>query len=466
MLVCHANFVHYFGSLEFILSRTRCQHLFFIFSLWAFSAGIGIADESGRLDGVWQTKGYGYLFVIAHGKVGIYEQTDISCLPSGLTAGVLNYFTDKPWLAEFPVSIPGFIDANMQLFSSNSVKSILLHRTDTNSYIEATRIELLPKRCFSEEEVELTQSYLVFKQNFAEHYPFFKDKAVSWHDDHPVLTNAQTLYQSLLALVQPLADPHIAIVAPEIEGYYFGHEELSQHLPEKNLGMPLTAYCRGQLKLAVLEDKIGYLQINSFSGYSEQGDYEHDLEVLNRALDNIIPQLNQLNGLILDVSQNAGGSDKLAIIMAGRLSANDYFAYNKQAVRPISEALEWTTARPTWVEGTGVNAYQGAIVLITGKGTISAGETFTMAMMERTPEVFRVGQSTRGAFSDMLPRTLPNGWLFALPNERYLDTIGNSYDISGIPPTIEAATWTISLDKATQLLKDRHSTQLQMMRAN
>ncbi len=46
--------------------------------------------------------------------------------------------------------------------------------------------------------------------------------------------------------------------------------------------------------------------------------------------------------------------------------------------------------------------------------TIGAGETFTQALMGRTPHVTCIGENTQGVFSDVLGRSLPNGWRFGL----------------------------------------------------
>ena len=40
-------------------------------------------------------------------------------------------------------------------------------------------------------------------------------------------------------------------------------------------------------------------------------------------------------------------------------------------------------------------------------------------------------------FSDVLGRTLPNGWEFGLPNELFLTEDGRYFDGPGIPPDIE-----------------------------
>jgi C-terminal processing protease CtpA/Prc len=77
------------------------------------------------------------------------------------------------------------------------------------------------------------------------------------------------------------------------------------------------------------------------------------------------------------------------------------------------------------------------VIELTGPLTISAGETFTQALMGRQPKVLRVGESTQGVFSDMLVRRLPNGWSFSLQNEVYRTAEGRTFDGPGIPPDIE-----------------------------
>lgn len=59
-----------------------------------------------------------------------------------------------------------------------------------------------------------------------------------------------------------------------------------------------------------------------------------------------------------------------------------------------------------------------------------------MALMGRAPRVTRIGANTQGVFSDMLWRSLPNGWRFGLPNERFLTADGRSFDGPGISPDI------------------------------
>ena len=82
-------------------------------------------------------------------------------------------------------------------------------------------------------------------------------------------------------------------------------------------------------------------------------------------------------------------------------------------------------------------------------------------MLDRQPHVTRVGANTQGVFSDVLGRTLPNGWTFRFPNEIYLIREGKAFDGSGVPPDIEVPTFPAedlansrdsALDKALELL--------------
>jgi C-terminal processing protease CtpA/Prc len=69
---------------------------------------------------------------------------------------------------------------------------------------------------------------------------------------------------------------------------------------------------------------------------------------------------------------------------------------------------------------------------------MSAAETFTQALMGRTPHVTMIGENTQGVFCDPLDRHLPNGWTFSLPNAVYRTTDGYAFDVEGIPPDMTA----------------------------
>lgn len=80
--------------------------------------------------------------------------------------------------------------------------------------------------------------------------------------------------------------------------------------------------------------------------------------------------------------------------------------------------------------------FNGPVVELIGPITMSAAETFTQALMERTPRITRIGENTQGVFCDVLDRHLPNGWSFGLPNAVYRTTESRAFDVSGVPADI------------------------------
>ena len=100
------------------------------------------------------------------------------------------------------------------------------------------------------------------------------------------------------------------------------------------------------------------------------------------------------------------------------------------------DRTRWTPGQPSVVRPSTRPGFKGPVVELTGPLTISAGETMTQALMGRMPKVVRIGESTQGVFSDILVRTLPNGWLFGLPNEVFRTPDGKTFDGQGIPPDI------------------------------
>lgn len=76
--------------------------------------------------------------------------------------------------------------------------------------------------------------------------------------------------------------------------------------------------------------------------------------------------------------------------------------------------------------------FDGPVVVMVSGSTVSAAEIFTLAMRE-LPNVTVVGQPTSGELSDILSRTLHNGWSLGLSNEQYLAADGTLFEAVGIP---------------------------------
>ncbi|AEY93569.1 putative S41-family peptidase [Streptomyces hygroscopicus subsp. jinggangensis 5008] len=86
--------------------------------------------------------------------------------------------------------------------------------------------------------------------------------------------------------------------------------------------------------------------------------------------------------------------------------------------------------------------YTGPVAVLTGGSTVSAGETFTQALLDRPGRTVRIGRPTQGVFSDVMMRYLADGMLFVLPNEEYLTRTGRTFDGTGIPPQLTEPVFT------------------------
>ena len=95
--------------------------------------------------------------------------------------------------------------------------------------------------------------------------------------------------------------------------------------------------------------------------------------------------------------------------------------------RRASSRSRSTSSRPNR------RAFLGPVYLLTSDVTLSAGEVFAL-YMRALPNVIQVGGNTRGAFSDMIEKPLPNGWTLSLSAEVYRDPQGQSYEAQGLPP--------------------------------
>ena len=418
------------------------------------------AQVADGLEGTWRTEGYGYILDIKPEEATLFEVTSISCIESVLALGAFEASQGSDSIGSFRAQVPGFIDAPLEIRKGEDKNTILLRRADTVTQMTARRISGLPEICKADTAAANAVSLQIFKQTFLEHYAFLdrlepeiiqklQSREISQLSD-------QDLFRHLVDIAKSTGDQHAVIIAPQIDGYYFGDEEFGASfdidtkaksdalIARKYLGNLRKSYGQNQIFFGNLKAGPAYLRIDGFSAFAGFADAEMDTEVIERAMAGIVPHLDKDKGLILDMRTNRGGSDELALSIAGWLTDVSYTAYRKQAIITVGgHSLTWNVGFSLEVTPSDEARYTGPIVILTGPQTVSAGETFIMAMMNRKPEVVRVGERTAGAFSDRLPRRLPNGWLFSLSNERYLDQNGVGYEGRGIAPDIEVPVFSI-----------------------
>ncbi|MGV9599488.1 S41 family peptidase [Streptosporangium sandarakinum] len=414
------------------------------------------ADSAGQgpLDGLWRADGYGTIFSIGQGRLTTFDTTTISCLQGVLsakqTAGTRDSasFTAQEGGRRITVQTRGPGRARLRYLGSVGA-------------IELRRLPGLPGACSTPTPGDPVKVFDVFWTTFAENYPFFATKGADWRavrDRYRSKVSSSTgdeeLFAVLRDILKELGDAHTALLAGDkqfarplrpgtrqldgIPAFMAFNKRVQEFIERNDTHKPLKQWGRGVIGYADLPDGLGYLRLGAFDGYADGG-FEPNAAELDRALDEIFTASrtsgpDRLRGLILDIRINLGGYDALGLRLASRLTGRPYLAYAKQARNTPDDPPGFTRPRPVPVRPATVPVYTGPIAMLTSSLTISAGETFTQAMTGRTPRPERIGENTQGAFSDFLWRKLPNGWSFALPNERFLTRDRASFDVTGIPP--------------------------------
>jgi len=441
-----------------------------LYSLAAASSLLATRDARlAAQQGSWQTEGYGYYLEFRSDSLFFHEVTSVSCIPS--------YQATK-------VEAPAGSQASYRLTQSPLTFVLFpaaggrfrLHMNGAASDM-VIRPARRPELCDKPTPDTPPMNFEVFAANWAEQYGFFDLKGVDWKAivaaNRPRITASsppESLFAVLSGMIEPLHDAHTFIGAGNV-GRFGGARTTANFLDradrpaafaltEKYLAGPVHKFCNGQLEFAMLGDDIGYLRLRSFSGYATGG-FEAGLAALEAALDTVFAGAAGWRGMVVDVRINGGGADPYGLAIAARLATAPYLAYTKEARADPNDPTRWTPGQDSRVVPSQAAGFKGRVMLLTGVHSVSAAETFTQALMHRTPRVTRVGENTQGVFSDVLGRTLPNGWRFGLPNERFI-TDGKTWDGPGIPPDVEvpvfakadlAAGRDVALERALELLR-------------
>jgi Peptidase family S41 len=414
-----------------------------------------IAFASPVPDGYWLSDGYGFYAEKRDDRITLKEVTRISCLPA---------FVAKRESASPDGEMFMSQDANSEgggpaIFKASLVKGDMhLLFEGAVSDVVFKRAESAPPSCKVATPNTPQSNYAVFWQNYADHYPFFALRKTDWSAVdariRPTITDKTTshlLFAKLKGMFAVFRDAHTSISAPNIKLEYGGGRpglypqrdpddpRIVGILNRKFLKSPLRSYCNNQLQYGVLKDGTAYLRIISFYDYVPGARFGDQAAALEEALDRIMADVENGKGLIIDVRTNGGGSDVFGNIIAGRLTKTSYLAYRKVVRNDLDDKGGRTPPQDVMVTASPRKTFFGKVVLLTGNDSVSAAETFAMALLGRSSSVIRVGQPTQGVFSDVLKRKLPNGWTFGLPNEIYLTEDGRAFDGSGLLPDVTTA---------------------------
>ena len=278
-------------------------------------------------------------------------------------------------------------------------------------------------------------------EEFNEKYGLFHVKGIDWDSVYstfrPQISQDSTeeeLYTVLTDMLGLLNDCHVGLLPTSGSGlpsFQSGILGTIDTMDDFSLDVVKTFYLTDHrfadpfFTYGILDgtDSIGYVHIEGFSDLPKN---------LEGPMDEVLSFLSSTNGLIIDVRGGYGGEDLAGQYIAGRF-AGEAAVYMKSRVKSGPGENDFTPFATWAVKPEGDFQYDKPLVILTHRFTISARETFCLAM-KALPQATFIGDTTAGAFSNQINRELPNGWAYSLSIGQWLDADGISYEGVGLVP--------------------------------
>lgn len=268
-------------------------------------------------------------------------------------------------------------------------------------------------------------------REFDLHYSFFELKGIDWnavgarHRAQAIAaTSDRAFANELMAMFDELRDPHVSLTpfGPGSTMRWVGpYDTVPSNFSER---ATLARYVPGaamtpgnHIHYGMAAAGVGYLRIPNFLGLGWAGEVDDALAAIPGA-----------SSLIIDVRGNGGGSQSVALGIAGRFADRErtigYIRY-----RSGPGHGDFTDYIPETVQPQG-RRFSGPVYVLTNRGDYSSAEDFVLAM--RTfPQVTIMGDTTGGASGGPIVRELPNGWTYELsqwieytPDKKVFEGVG------------------------------------------
>lgn len=404
------------------------------------------------LDGEWRSSGYGRLLSIHDETVDIFNVTSVGCV-----------FRESISLSDFHARYNRLNRTRDEYFS-------YYNEGETTRY-DHTRVEALPDDCVNSKrggaDRDPEVNFDAFWHSFNENYAFFDKHGVDWDDVYETYrpqigseTTDSELYEIFIEIIDKLDDPHISLRGDNLPVFPVALERtLVDTLPnlrantpepsrsdfvetimktveEEYLGDTHREAVRGRFTWGWAADGIGYFSIGSMSGFrDEEGKTLRDyLQLVDETMQQVIGDLSDAKGIIVDARWNTGGYDAVALQIAGYFTDQQLIAFTKRA----RHGREYSTAQEVFVPWHARQVFAGPVVYLSSRDTVSAAEIFSLAM-QAIPTVTSAGEPTAGFLSDASSIYLPNRWRLRMSNEIYTAADGVVYEVDGVPVDVHVS---------------------------
>jgi len=271
-------------------------------------------------------------------------------------------------------------------------------------------------------------------------YGLFQVKNIDWDSVYTIYrpqideySSDDELYNVLTGMIEILNDNHVALVPTDPKYPFFQSGILGtiDSINDFDLNIIKTNYLTNPkfeepfFTYGLLSNNVGYIHIEGFSDLPKY---------LKEPMNIILNSLKETKGIVIDVRGGYGGEDIAGQFIAGCF-ANNTIPYMKTRVKSGPGKDDFTEFENWNIKPEGDFQYLKPIVVLTHRFTISARETYCLAM-KVLPQVTFVGDTTSGAFSNQINRELPNGWGYSLSIGQWVDANGLSYEGIGLAPNI------------------------------
>ena len=410
--------------------------------------------NSEKIIGIWERIGYGNVIAVTDQSTISYDVTRATCLKLGEAPGHFGLSKEE---------------INTDIRFSNNSSEALYQPAGTAFAVRYHRLDTLPNVC----ETNLVKDtppdiFEHFWNTFNDYYAFNVERNIDWASRYALVSRKinpkmtdDSLFSSSSEVLSPVNDGHVFLLSENKEfspAKIKGAEKLiADSFEQQSEFDDIAAYAESigaqystiqesyldedslksnaEMSWATINQKVGFLEISAMIDYAQGDDTDakDEIAAVKGILDQLMSDLENTEAMIIDVRLNGGGYDEVGLAIANRFTDQRRQAMSKTARGYYGETHPVTA--DTYPEGDA--PYLKPVIIIAGPDTASAAESFLIAM-NNLPNVTIIGENSFGIFSDILGKSLPNGWLFGLSNEVYLDHLGKSHEVIGFPPEINA----------------------------
>lgn len=284
-------------------------------------------------------------------------------------------------------------------------------------------------------ELENTQrnNFEIYWNDFDRNYAAFTVRNIDWDSVRSAsiaLINEGLSDEEFMDMMEGISlsfrDIHVELITPQRRVFYdSSNPNSSNGLRSLRRFFNGINNNNGVVQYATLRNyNIGYILIPSFSNSFPLSEFEK--------IDEAIDQLQNTDGIILDVRNNQGGNLINQRIIASRF-VDKSFVYFKNRIRNGPDHEDFGEPFEDRIAPDGPRQYLKPIVLLTNRKTASAAESFTMTL-RNMDNVTTVGDTTAAGLGINMRRELPNGWSYRMTIGLVSDKDDVTYEGTGIPP--------------------------------